>query len=205
MAAAAVLGDATAGVLHVPELAFERPLEDAFAAWRSGAERLQHALAEADEDSLGRMFSAPWEPEDPAPAWWFASVLGRELPTAVVPAPSNVRLGRQALDALLQQEPALEAVFCSSDALAEGVMTEARVRGLRVPEDLAVCGFGDADFAACLAPALTTVQIDGAAIGRLAAEAIVERCARGAAAPGNRIVDVGFKIVERQSTLRGGA
>lgn len=134
----------------------------------------------------------------------FASVLGRELPTAVVPAPSSVRLGRQALGRLLDQEPQLEAVFCSSDALAEGVMTEARVRGLRVPEDLAVCGFGDADFAACLAPALSSVHIDAAAIGRLAAEAIIERCARGGAgAPAPRIVDVGFRIVERASTLRG--
>jgi LacI family gluconate utilization system Gnt-I transcriptional repressor len=133
----------------------------------------------------------------------FLSVIGSELPSAVVQAPSSVRLGRQALDSLLRQEPALEAVFCSSDALAEGVMTEARVRGLRVPQDLAVCGFGDADFAACLEPSLSTVQIDGAAIGRLAAEAIIERCARGAP-PGNRIIDVGFKIVERQSTMRRG-
>lgn len=131
----------------------------------------------------------------------FVSVLGREVPTAVVPAPSNVRLGRQALDDLLQTEPKLEAVFCSSDALAEGVMTEARVRGLRVPEDLAICGFGDADFAAFLEPALSSVQVDGAAIGRLTAEAIIDRCVRGVV-PDSRIVDVGFKIVERKSTLR---
>jgi LacI family gluconate utilization system Gnt-I transcriptional repressor len=131
----------------------------------------------------------------------FLSVLGREVPTAFVPAPSSVRLGRQALDDLLRQDPSIEAVFCSSDALAEGVMTEARVRGLRVPEDLAICGFGDADFAACLAPALSSVQIDGASIGRLAAEMIVQRCVQGVV-PDNRIVDVGFKIVERESTMR---
>lgn len=125
---------------------------------------------------------------------------GREVPKAIVKAPSNVSLGRQALAQLLAQEPQLEAVHCSSDALAEGVMIEARARGIGVPEQLAVCGFGDADFAAHLLPALTTVRVDGAGIGRRAAEMLVARC-RGEAVV-DRIVDVGFNIVERESTRR---
>lgn len=127
--------------------------------------------------------------------------LGRgEVPQAIVKAPSNVGLGRDALAQLLQQDPQLEAVYCSSDALAEGVMIEARARGIAVPGQLAVCGFGDADFAAHLLPALTTVRVDGAGIGRRAAEMIVARC-RGEAVL-DRIVDVGFGIVERESTRR---
>jgi LacI family transcriptional regulator, gluconate utilization system Gnt-I transcriptional repressor len=127
--------------------------------------------------------------------------LGRgEVPQAIVKAPSNVGLGREALARLLQQDPRLEAVYCSSDALAEGVMIEARARGIGVPGQLAVCGFGDADFAAHLLPALTTVHIDGAGIGRRAAEMVVARC-RGCAVA-ERIVDVGFGIVERESTRR---
>ncbi|UAN05376.1 substrate-binding domain-containing protein [Achromobacter mucicolens] len=54
-----------------------------------------------------------------------------------------------------RERSGLQAIFCSADALAAGVLTEARVRGLRVPQDLAVCGFGGADFAAHLAPSLT--------------------------------------------------
>ena len=54
-------------------------------------------------------------------------------------------------------------------------MTEAQARGIAVPEQLAVVGFGDLEFAADLHPALTTVRIDGAAIGRQAARFIVER------------------------------
>lgn len=128
----------------------------------------------------------------------FVAALGREVPAHVVPAPSSMAAGRAALADLLQREPKLQAVFCSSDGLAEGVLTEARARGLRVPEDLAVCGFGDADFAAHLVPSLTTVQVDGAAIGLLAAELIVKRC-RGDEVP-QRVVDVGFRIIEREST-----
>jgi LacI family gluconate utilization system Gnt-I transcriptional repressor len=128
----------------------------------------------------------------------FVAVLGRDVPTAIVPAPSNVERGRRALAELLQQEPKLQAVACSSDGMAQGVLVEAATRGLRVPQDLAVCGFGDADFAAHLHPSLTTVHVDGAAIGRLAAQLIVDRCAgKPIAQP---VVDIGFSIIEREST-----
>jgi LacI family gluconate utilization system Gnt-I transcriptional repressor len=88
-------------------------------------------------------------------------------------------------------------VFCSSDLLALGVMTEARVLDIAVPERLAIIGFGDLEFAADLHPALTTVRIDGMAIGRRAAQFIVDR-AEGREVE-QRVVDIGFSIVERQS------
>jgi LacI family gluconate utilization system Gnt-I transcriptional repressor len=118
--------------------------------------------------------------------------------TATVKAPSSMALGRSALDELLRQDAGLRAVFCSSDGLAQGVLAEARARGIRVPQELAVVGFGDADFAAYLVPSLTTVHIDGAGIGRHAAQLIVARC-RGEAVE-QKVVDVGFRIVEREST-----
>jgi LacI family gluconate utilization system Gnt-I transcriptional repressor len=128
----------------------------------------------------------------------FLAAMGREVPTAFVKAPSNHALGRAALADLLSQDAGLRAVYCSSDGLANGVLTEARARGLRVPQDLAVIGFGDADFAAHLVPSLSTVHIDGAGIGRQAAQLIVARCN---GQPGEqRILDVGFRIVEREST-----
>ena len=89
-------------------------------------------------------------------------------------------------------------MYCSSDQLAQGVLAEALVRGIRVPEDLAVCGFGNADFAAHMQPSLTTVHVDGAEIGRLAAQLVIDRC-NGTPIP-NPVVDVGFRIIERRST-----
>jgi LacI family transcriptional regulator, gluconate utilization system Gnt-I transcriptional repressor len=130
----------------------------------------------------------------------FVSTFGRDVPTAVVASPSNMPRGRRALAELLGRDPRIEAVCCSSDALAEGVLTEARARGLHVPDDLVVCGFGDADFAAHLEPSLTTVRVDGAAIGMRAAQLILQRC--NGSPVRDRIVDVGFGIVERASTAR---
>jgi LacI family gluconate utilization system Gnt-I transcriptional repressor len=128
----------------------------------------------------------------------FLAAVGRAVPTAVVPAPSNLALGRRALAELLQQDPKIEAIYCSSDGLAQGLMVEAQSRGLRIPGDLAICGFGDADFAAHIDPSLTTAHIDGAEIGRLAAQLIIDRCAGKTIE--QPIIDVGFRIIERQST-----
>lgn len=128
----------------------------------------------------------------------FVAAMGRDIPTAVVPAPSSLELGRRALSELLAKEPQLQAVCCSSDTLAQGVLVEAGVRGLRVPEDLAVCGFGNADFGAHTVPSITTVHVDGPEIGRLAARLILDRC-KGQ--PGAQTVfDLGFRMIERQST-----
>ena len=120
-----------------------------------------------------------------------------EVPAALVPAPTTLRSGREALAELLARPGGVDAVFCSSDLLALGVLTEAGARGLKVPQQLAVVGFGDLEFAADLSPSLTTVHIKGAEIGRQAAQFIVDRAEGRDVA--ERVIDIGFSIVERQS------
>ncbi len=121
---------------------------------------------------------------------------------AFVPAPTTLRSGRRALRELLRDTSKIDAVFCSSDLLALGVMTEARASGVAVPAALAVIGFGDFDYSADLDPALSSVHIKSAEIGRQAAQFIVDRAeGRDVDQP---IVDIGFSIVERESTASAG-
>jgi LacI family transcriptional regulator, gluconate utilization system Gnt-I transcriptional repressor len=119
------------------------------------------------------------------------------MPIVAASAPSTVGSGRRALAKLLAGHPDIDAICCGSDVMAAGAIIEAQARGLRVPADLAVIGFGDLGFSADLHPALTTVRIDGTAIGRQAASFIVERAAGRVVA--ERVVDIGFSIVERAS------
>ncbi len=119
------------------------------------------------------------------------------IPAHVVQAPTTLASGREGLSRLLEHSTDIDAVFCSSDMLALGVLTEAQARGIRVPQQLAVCGFGDLGFARDLHPALTTVRIDGTAIGQLAARFIMDR-AEGRAVE-QPIRDTGFSIVRRDS------
>ncbi|MGA2550922.1 MAG: LacI family DNA-binding transcriptional regulator [Burkholderiaceae bacterium] len=128
-----------------------------------------------------------------------AEKLGAEpVRSALVAAPTTLKSGRSALSELLREYPAFDAVFCSSDLLALGVMTEAQSRGIRIPEQLAIVGFGDLDFAADLNPGLTTVRVDGKTIGRQAARFVTERSEGREVI--DKIVDVGFSIVQRATT-----
>jgi len=121
-----------------------------------------------------------------------------DVRSIVVPAPTTLRSGRAALVELMQGGPKPDAVFCSSDLLALGVMTQAQVSAIAVPKRLAIVGFGDLEFAADVHPALTTVRIDGGAIGRQASQFIVDRAEGRTAA--QRVVDIGFAIVDRATT-----
>ena len=119
------------------------------------------------------------------------------VPACVVPAPTTLGSGRAGLADILRRHADIDAVFCSSDILALGVLTEAQARGIAVPARFAVFGFGDLAFAGDTHPALTTVRIDGTAIGRQAARFIVE-CAEGRTIE-ERVIDLGFSIVKRVS------
>jgi LacI family xylobiose transport system transcriptional regulator len=63
----------------------------------------------------------------------------------------------RALELLDLPEPPT-AIFAGSDLQALGVLEAARVRGLRVPQDLSVVGYDDVPVARWSSPALTTVH-----------------------------------------------
>ena len=109
----------------------------------------------------------------------------------------QARRGREALDALLATAPDTDAVFCSSDALALGVLAQAHALGLNVPQQLGVLGFGDQALAVDAIPALSTVRVDGVHIGRRGADALIARMRGTPTIPAQ---DVGFEVVARSST-----
>lgn len=119
------------------------------------------------------------------------------VPVELVPTPTTLGSGRRALRGLLARHPDVDAVFCSSDMMALGALTESRARGLEVPGRLRVFGFGDNNVAADCDPALSTVRIDGTAIGRTAARFIIDRVeGRSTERP---VADLGFELVIRAS------
>lgn len=120
-----------------------------------------------------------------------------KVPVFTVPAPSSLGSGRSGFVDLQAFCQDTDVVFCSSDLIAHGVMTEAQARGMRIPEDIAVMGFGNLSFAAHTHPMLTTVNIDGTGMGRQAARFILDRVAGRDTGP--RIRDLGFSIAERAS------
>lgn len=55
-------------------------------------------------------------------------------------------------------ERGVDGIFAANDATAQGALETIHARGLRVPEDVALAGFDDLEFAARLDPPLTTIR-----------------------------------------------
>jgi LacI family gluconate utilization system Gnt-I transcriptional repressor len=115
-------------------------------------------------------------------------------------APPSVHLGSHLLRRFIEARPDADGVVCHSDDLALGALFECQRLCIRVPEDFGICGFNDLDFAAVAEPPLTTVRIPRFEMGYRAADMIIDT--------GNgkelteKIVDLGFNLVERRTTRR---
>ncbi len=128
----------------------------------------------------------------------FAKLSQTEVPAVDFDTSASLGLGRQALAQVLEQGVSPGTVlFCSSDQFAQGLLAEAAARGLSVPRDIAVIGFGDQEFAAYTEPSLTSIRIDRQILGQLAANALVDRFTIGTTL--NAVHDVGFELVRRAS------
>lgn len=100
---------------------------------------------------------------------------GEVVGEVTLPPPSDISEGRAALRQLLPVLGTRTAVLCGSDLVAFGVMTEALKQGLTIPGRLAICGFGNFELSRACEPSLTSIGVDGTAMGRLAAEALLAR------------------------------
>jgi LacI family transcriptional regulator len=94
----------------------------------------------------------------------------RELPTERL----DVAAGRDAGARLLGLGDRPTAVFCANDLLALGVLQALYAAGVSVPDDLAIVGYDDIEFAAAAAVPLTSVRQPAVVMGALAAELLLE-------------------------------
>lgn len=120
-----------------------------------------------------------------------------DVPVEILPLPATWEVGREGLKRLLQRPEAPQLVFCSSDTVAMGVLAQAAELGLRVPQDIAVLGFGNTTNSQFAHPALSTISVNATVMGREVAEALLRRFAGDSTA---MRVDSGFSLVERAST-----
>ena len=160
-----------------------------------GFRRIGHIAARLDPRSQRRM-------EGYALAMEEAGV-DHALMTAATPPASTVALGGELLGEVLARAQ-LEAIFCCNDDLALGALFECQRRGIRIPDDLAIIGFNDLEYCASAYPALSSVSTPRYAMASRAAEIVLEIIRGSGARPELRTIDIGFSIVERASTSRGG-
>lgn len=98
---------------------------------------------------------------------------------------------------LLKQHPEVTAIFCASDLMALGSLSEARSMGYKIPEDLSIVGYDDNILAPYANPPLTTIAQNEYQMGFEAARLLVEMLEQKGKSH-EKILD--SKLVIRKST-----
>jgi LacI family transcriptional regulator, gluconate utilization system Gnt-I transcriptional repressor len=110
--------------------------------------------------------------------------------------------GAEAVGWALKSPDSIDALFFANDVMAIGGILECQRRGVDIPGRIAIAGFDDLPLASSVIPTLTTVRIDRIGLGRKIAKLLLQRV-NGEQVLSNKI-DVGFEIIERNSTGSGG-
>ncbi|MEU5871263.1 LacI family DNA-binding transcriptional regulator [Glycomyces sp. NPDC047369] len=103
---------------------------------------------------------------------------GVELEVFATPG-LNFQAGREAIEAMLGREDRPTAVFCANDLVALGALQGLTMHGVKVPQECAIVGYDDIDFAAAAAVPLSSVRQPRAQLGRTAAQLLFDEIAEG--------------------------
>lgn len=94
----------------------------------------------------------------------------------------------------------LDAVFCANDDLALGALFESQRMNIKIPDDMALCGFNDIETASYVNPSLTSVYVNRYEMGVKAAEIILKALRQEKI--DSKKIDIGYEIKRRASTCR---
>jgi len=118
--------------------------------------------------------------------------------TLVVPDVRKLKSGaREGLVEFLQRPDRPSAIFAVNDYIALDVLQATRAIHLRIPEELAVVGFDDQEFAAHVHPPLTTIKQQFIDIGLRAGTLLINRI-EGIAGPPKHI-ELPTNLIIRES------
>lgn len=120
-------------------------------------------------------------------------------PALVAPGEWRRDAGAAAVAGLLDRGVPFDAVFGLNDALALGAMHELVLRGLKVPQDVAVAGFDDIEEARFASPSLTTVSPGMDEIAERSIGLLLDRVEGREAGNGGVHVEAGFVLKIRES------
>jgi LacI family transcriptional regulator len=119
-------------------------------------------------------------------------------PNMIARTTNSIEGGVAGADWLLDQEERPTAIVSYGDAVAIGVLHACHRRGLKIPDDVAVIGFGGSEITAYLEPPLSTVQIENREMGYQAVRLLLDRVGSAAAAPA--LVRTEPRLIVRAST-----
>lgn len=112
----------------------------------------------------------------------------------------NASAGEKCVEALVCHERKPTAAFCANDLIALGVMRGLIERGVKIPDEMALVGYDDVEFASVLSPALTSIRQPKYQLGRAAAELLLDEIG-GAEEHQHKQITYQPELIVRATTL----
>lgn len=114
-----------------------------------------------------------------------------------VPNPTTIESGAEVMRRLLDGPIKPDAVFFQAELPAQGAMMACLSRGVRIPQDVAIAGFGDLSLSALLPVPMTTVRIRAHEMGECAAKLVLARLDGSESSTAR--YDIGYDLRIRES------
>jgi LacI family transcriptional regulator len=125
------------------------------------------------------------------------------IETPVLNVTAGQRAGATIADMAARERPT--AAFCANDLIALGLLQEMTRRGIRVPDEVAIVGYDDIEFAAAAAVPLSSVRQPRHQIGRTAAQLLLEETLGGDGHEHHEVVFRPELAVRQSSQARPGS
>jgi len=109
---------------------------------------------------------------------------------------SSFYAGYYGAEQLLSGNPSIRVLYFLDDNMAVGGLMFCQQKGIKIPGDVAIAGFGGLDIGSVLPARLTTTSVRRLRVGKLAAEHLIKRLG-GAPVPVKQ--DVGFELVRGET------
>ncbi len=108
--------------------------------------------------------------------------------------------GYAATSQLLSGGHDFDGIFCANDVMALGALRRLQEAGVSVPAEVAVIGVDDTEYGRLSTPTLSTVSLQAAERGRLAAEMLLRRITHDEPDPETHTVTVAPRLIIRESS-----
>ena len=95
--------------------------------------------------------------------------------TLILEGDLTLENGRKRMEALLKLPEPPDAIYAASDYAALGALQVIMEHDLKVPDDIALVGFGNEPFTSLVSPSISTVSQHSGEIGKIAAETFLKR------------------------------
>ena len=120
----------------------------------------------------------------------------------VVPRTHSVAAGHEAMVELMARRTGMTAVLAATDSMALGVLRWTQQHGVRVPEDMAIVGFDNIEFAEHAATPISSVDYAVERVTDLAVERLIGLIQAGDGLPEPEVTLMAPELVVRESSAR---